>query len=210
MKKNIAVIFLAVFFISVQFLKALTPDDVNNQPSAEKFLKSVSGMVPESSLKGTAFCPQILWMGNDILMPALAFTAQLTDELSVYVSAGTVFMASNAHYASNYGLNYVKPMTKFKGYWNMGVSAVHADHPSWKNRINSMHAGFIHPFNSCEIGFNLSLQYEKGTVRNAQGSFDAEDFYFSSSFLFSLWDWHGKIRLNSQTAGFLISRRIEL
>lgn len=207
---NILVMFLTVFFLSVQFLKAVSPEDVDDQSSAEKFLKSVSGMVPESSLKGTAFCPQILWMGDDILMPALAFTAQLTDELSAFVSAGVVFMTERAHYASNYGLNYVKPLTKYSGYWNLGVSAVHADHPSWKNRLNSLHAGYVYPFNTFEIGFNLSLNYEKGSVNNAMGTFDVEKFYFSPALLFSIRDWDLKIRLNSETAGFLLSRRLAL
>jgi len=201
---------LTAFIISVKDLQALSPDDVANQSSAEKYLKSVTGMVPESSLTGTAFSPQIVWMGEKILMPALGFTAQLTDELSAYVSAGTVLLSSRAHYASNYGLNYVKAMTNFKGYWNLGVSVVHADHPSWKNRINSLTAGVLRPFNRTEIGFNLSVNYEKGTVRNSLGKFDAEDYYFTPVFIFSMEEWYVKIRLNSQTAGLLLSRRIEL
>ncbi len=189
---------------------SLSPDDVGGKPSSEKFLKSVSGTVPESSLTGTAFCPQIIWMGDDIMMPALGFTAQLTDELSAFVSAGTVVMSKKAHYATNYGLNYVKPLTKFKGYWHLGISAVHADHPSWSNRLNSLNAGFIYPLNTQEIGFNLSLNYEKGRVRNAQGIFEAEDFYFSPAFVYSVWNWNIKLRLNTQTAGFIVSRRIAL
>jgi hypothetical protein len=197
--------------ISVSFVSAMNPDAVVNEKQAESFLLRVSAVSPFSGYQGTAFYPQIIpYLGEWTRMPALGFTGRLTDKYSFFVTGGANLGKQDPWFFNSYGLSMIAPMNKYPGEWVIQLLVIHADHPDWKNRQMEFSCGGFFRFYDASAGLTASVSYENGAVRSAGGPYHAEMFFMSLSLLASWHNWHIKIRRNSESAGIVISRRIEL